>query len=81
MPTVKTTISLDKSLFDRGDLLAGELKLSRSGLVGQALEEFITKRRNRDLLARLNLAYADEPATPRPPAVRAKHRKMLGGSW
>lgn len=70
MPTVKTAISL-----------AQELKLSRSGLIGRALEEFIAKRRNRDLLARLNLAYADTPTTPRPAAVRAKQRKVLADAW
>jgi len=81
MPTVKTAISLDQSLFERSEQLARELKLSRSGLIGQALEEFIAKRRNRDLLARLNQAYADVPATPRPAAVRAKQRKVLAGAW
>lgn len=81
MPTVKTAISLDQSLFERSEQLAQELKLSRSGLIGQALEEFIAKRRNRDLLARLNLAYADEPAAERPAEARAKHRKVLAGSW
>lgn len=70
MPTVKTAISL-----------AQELKLSRSGLIGRALEECIAKRRNRDLLARLNLAYADTPTTPRPAAVRAKQRKVLADAW
>ena len=81
MPTIKTAISLDQNLFERSDQLAQELKLSRSGLIGQALEEFIAKRRNRDLLARLNQAYADVPVTPRPAAVRAKQRKVLAGAW
>lgn len=81
MQTVKTAISLDKTLFAQGDVLAKELKLTRSRLIAQALEEFIAKRRNRDLLARLNLACADQAAAPRPAAVRAKHRKVIAGSW
>ena len=81
MQSIKTAISLDKDLFTRGDMLARELNLTRSGLFAQALEEFIAKRRNRDLLARLNLAHADEPAAPRPAAVRAHHRKVVADSW
>lgn len=81
MQSIKTAISLDKDLFTRGDMLARELKLTRSGLFAQALEEFIAKRRNRDLLARLNSAYADEPGAPRPAAVRAHQRKVIADSW
>ena len=81
MKTAKTAISLDKALFAQVDVLAKELKLSRSRLIAQALEEFIAKRRNRDLLARLNLVYADEAAAPWLAAVRAKHRKVIAGSW
>ena len=81
MQTVNTAISLDKALLAQCDMLAKELKLSRSRLIAQALEEFIAKRRNRDLLARLNLVYADEAAAPWLAAVRAKHRKVIAGSW
>lgn len=79
--TVKTAISLDRELFARSDALAKELQVTRSGLVKQALEEFIAKRRNRRLLAQLNEVYSNDPEPPRHPALKAAHRRQIKGTW
>ena len=79
--TIKTAISLDRQLFSRSEVLARELQLTRSGLIAQALEEFIAKRRNRNLLAKLNQVYEDQPEPPRTPAARANHRRIIGDAW
>ncbi len=84
METVKTAISIQKPLFDQAEALAHALKISRSRLFGLALEEFIRRRENRDLLGRINAAYADEPE-PSEQVVRRKarrsHRRTVEGEW
>lgn len=79
--TVKTAISLDRQLFSRSDVLARELQMTRSGLIAQALEEFIAKRRNRNVLARLNQVYGDQPEPPRAPVARANHKRIIADAW
>ena len=59
--TVKTAISLDRSLLARIDAAAVELSLSRSRFLARAAEELVRKLENRKLLARINEAYADGP--------------------
>ncbi|MFZ1267183.1 MAG: hypothetical protein WAU95_12015, partial [Anaerolineae bacterium] len=58
---VKTAISLPKALFDQAEILARELHISRSRLFVLALEDYIHRQQNRELLAKINAAYADEP--------------------
>ena len=59
MPCVKTAISMEESLFKEANELAGELQVSRSRLVAMALEEYLSRRRLRDLQERINEAYAE----------------------
>ncbi len=59
--SVKTAISIREDLFAEAERLAKELQVSRSQIFAMALEAFIRERENRELLARLNQAYADEP--------------------
>jgi hypothetical protein len=57
---VKTAISVDPTLFGRGEELAKKLKISRSRLYSVALESLLQKHRSQDLTAAINAAYADE---------------------
>jgi predicted transcriptional regulator len=57
MPTVKTAISLQESLFKRVDQLARELDIPRSHVFVLAVEEFIQRYENRKLLKTINEAY------------------------
>ncbi len=56
MTTVKTAISLPASLFEQAETLAGEMQISQSFLIEIALEEFICRRENQQLLEKINAA-------------------------
>lgn len=79
--TIKTAISLDRQLFSRSDELARQLQVTRSGLIAQALEEFIAKRRNRNLLAKLNQVYASDSEAPRTASARVSHKRIIADAW
>lgn len=53
-------------------------------MFGLALEDYIHRRQNRELLAQINAAYADELDTAEK-AVRRKsrrqHRRIVEGEW
>ena len=84
MQNVKTAISLQKPLFDQAENLARSMKVSRSRLFVLALEEFIQRQQNRELLMSINAAYAGEP-DPTEKALRRKvqrhHRRIVEGTW
>jgi len=84
MDTIKTAISIRESLFEQAENLARKLKLSRSRLFCLALEEFIRRQENRQLLEQINEAYGDEPDTSEQ-TVRRKsrrsHRRLVEGEW
>lgn len=61
MPNVKTAISLPESLFEQAETVAGEMNVSRSRLMALALEEFICRHQNRQLLEKINAAYEELP--------------------
>ncbi len=57
--SIKTAISIQQELFDAINQLAQELHISRSKLFMLAVEDFIAKNKNRQLLAQINAAYDD----------------------
>jgi predicted transcriptional regulator len=59
MSHVKTAISLDRPLFEQLDHLARDMHISRSNLLAQALAEYLERRHNREMLARINEACAE----------------------
>jgi metal-responsive CopG/Arc/MetJ family transcriptional regulator len=61
MTKAKTTIAIDEELLKETDKIAQELKIPRRQVVSLALEDFIRRYRNRQLLERINEAYSDEP--------------------
>lgn len=84
MQTVKTAISIEKHLFDQAELIAQTMHVSRSRLFGMALEDFIARQKNRELLAKINAAYADgsddeEQVLLR--RARKQHRRIVGDEW
>ena len=73
MPTVKTTISLDRVLLDRIDAEARQLKQPRSRVLVMAAEEFLWRRESRKVIDRLNRTYSSESdASP------SKHKDHFG---
>ncbi len=84
MPNVKTAISIQKSLFEQAEKVARKMKVSRSRLFALALEDYIHREQNRELLEQINAAYSGEPdATEK--ALRRKarsaHRRIVRGEW
>ncbi|MCX7840760.1 MAG: hypothetical protein N2559_15100 [Anaerolineae bacterium] len=80
---VKTAISIQRSLFEQAETLARRMKISRSRLFVLALEEYIRRQQNRELLNKINAAYADETETERNARrkMRRTHRRIVEGEW
>ncbi len=81
MANMKTAISIQESLFEQAEALARAMSISRSRLFTLALEEFIQRHHNQQLLEQINAAYEDEPDAEEEAALRAmrrKHRKVVG---
>ena len=85
MTFVKTAISIQKSLFQRAEEIAKEMKISRSRLFVLAVEDFIRRHQNKLLLEEINLAYADDPDENEQDELRRIQRKsiksMAGNEW
>ena len=84
MSTIKTAISLEKTLFDQADSLAQEINVPRSHLFVLALEEFIQRHNNKIILEQINLVYQDEPSSEEKTYLKnmaTKHRKIVQGQW
>lgn len=61
MPSIKTAVSLDETLFAKAENLSKKLHISRSRLFSIALKAFIRRLENENLLLEINNAYADFP--------------------
>ena len=84
MTTVKTAISLPASLFEQAETLASEMQISHSFLIEIALEEFIRRRENQQLLEKINAA-CEAPVSKEEQVLLRKisrsHRRMVEGEW
>lgn len=84
MESIKTAISIDKSLFAQANALARKLKVSRSRLFVLALEDFIQEQQNKELLEKINVVYAEEPTEAEltlQRKARKSHRRLIEGQW
>ena len=82
--TIKTAISIQKSLFEQAESLAQELKVSRSELFGMAIETFVRNHQNQILLQEINEAYSEEqdPSDKvRLSKMRKQHRNVVRNEW
>lgn len=73
---MKTAISMDDSLMEQADEAARDLGLSRSGLIAEALRDFLRKRRQTRISEQLNQAYAKEPSADERRLVRKLRTKL-----
>lgn len=84
MAHVKTAVSLREDLFEQVEALASEMKISRSRLFVLALEEFLQRHQNQQLLKQINAAY-DKAPDPSERALRRRmrrqHRQIVEGEW
>ena len=79
---MKTAISLPQPLFEQVDALAQELQISRSRLFVLAVEAFIQRHQNRQLLEAINEAYGGLPDTEEQTLrdrMRQQHRRRVEG--
>lgn len=84
MLAIKTAISIEKNLFDQAENIARAMKVSRSRLFVIALQDFIEHRNNKEMLAKINAAYSDEPDVTEQTLrlkSRRRHRRILEGEW
>ncbi len=73
METVKVTKSLAKKV----KTTAKQMRVSSDKLVSLALEDFIERRRNKDLLKAINEAYKDEPTAEEREELRLMKNKSF----
>jgi predicted transcriptional regulator len=84
MDTIKTAISVNKSLFEQAEELAREMNVSRSRLYSLALEEYIRRQENRAMFEQFNAAYADELDAEEEATLTQMgelHRRAAEGEW
>jgi len=82
MPNIKTAISIEKPVFEKMDILAKNLKISRSRLFSMAAREFIHRHKNAEIFDLINEAYDDLPESePIVSAMRPKHYKIVKDQW
>ncbi len=84
MTTVKTAISIQKSLFEKVDNLAREMNVSRSRVFVMAVEEFLQRYQNQQLLAEINRAYEDAPTQDEKEYLehmRQQQRRVVVDEW
>lgn len=65
MANVKTAISLEKPLLEQVDLTAQEMGVPRSHVFVLAVEEFLQRRQNEQLMETINKVYSEHPPTER----------------
>ncbi len=84
MTSVKTAISIQKSLFEKVDNLAREMNVSRSRVFVMAVEEFLQRYQNQQLLEELNRAYEDAPTQDGKEYLehmRQQQRRVVVDEW
>ncbi len=84
MPNVKTAISLPDNIFGEAEEIASRLGLSRSRFYAMALESFIAKYENEELLRRIDAAYAEEPDAGEKAglaAMKRRQRELIKDEW
>jgi metal-responsive CopG/Arc/MetJ family transcriptional regulator len=82
--TIKTAVSIQKSVFDQAEILAQQLNVSRSGLFELAVEDFIKRHQSESLLNEINAAYSDQSDINEQKhlaQMRKSHRRLVEGEW
>ena len=73
---MKTAVSIPDPLFNTGEKIAKRLKLSRSALYAQALEEFFRRRDEQALIDQINEACRKEDTRLEPGLMRAQMQAL-----
>ena len=84
METIKTAISIQKSLFEKAEDLARKMKVPRSRIYALALQDYLRRRENKNLLAQINAAQPEEmEASEKNLRQKSKrtHRRLVESEW
>jgi metal-responsive CopG/Arc/MetJ family transcriptional regulator len=84
MATIKTAISIAESIYREADKLAAQMKIARSRLFSLAVEEFIRRHRDRELLEQIDAVYSQRENREESgylKAVKRKHGKIVAEQW
>lgn len=82
MPNIKTAISIEKPIFEKMDMIAKDLNVSRSFIFSQAAKEFIQRHQNIELLEKINNAYDDQSDSESLVFnMRSKHHALVKDQW
>ncbi|MBA3027708.1 MAG: CopG family transcriptional regulator [Desulfobacteraceae bacterium] len=83
MANVKTAISLEKQLFEKVNVMAKNLNISRSRLFSIAVQEYLKRCQNIELLDKINDAYDDIDGINSDivTKMRPNHYKMVKDQW
>lgn len=78
---MKTAVSIPDRVFSRAEVLAKQLKISRSELYTTALASFLEEHDEADITERLNKAYEDQPARLDPVLAELQFRALPPEDW
>ena len=78
---MKVAISLPDPVFSAAEKLASRLRVSRSQLYAQAIEEFLDKREGRRVTEQLNAVYAAQAAAVDPALAAAQLEAIDNEAW
>ena len=80
---MKTAISIQGELLEQVDATARTMGLSRSRLIALAVDEFVRKQREAEMLRRLNEVYGGANPGERTPlkGVKAKFARTVKDRW
>ena len=67
---------MEDSLMEQTDKAARDLGLSRSGLIAEAVRDFLRQRRRTRITEQLNQAYANDPSPDERRLVRKLRTKL-----
>ncbi|MDQ3131324.1 MAG: ChpI protein [Acidobacteriota bacterium] len=73
---MKTAVSIRDNIFQKAENFAKKAKISRSQLYSDAVEEYLAKRNEEDLIARIN-AVCDEVDTSLDPVIRNYQSRVI----
>jgi metal-responsive CopG/Arc/MetJ family transcriptional regulator len=78
---MKVAISLPDPVFSAAERLAHRLRVSRSQLYAQAIEEYLGKRQDALITERLNALYGTEQASVDPALAAAQLQAIGHEAW
>jgi metal-responsive CopG/Arc/MetJ family transcriptional regulator len=78
---MKTAISIPDALFERAEVVAREMAISRSELYAKAVEAYIKGRLGAEVTNRLNTIYSREESRLDPALARMQASSIPAEQW